>query len=249
MSEPKRMRTFAAVSAAVAWLAAAAPAARAAEPAAGVIVSVQGHPRLQAAGKTEETRAKVNDLVREGDTLKTGKGERVGVAFVGGAELRVNEESAFTVRSGGGVDKPTSVFATLGDAWTRLISGHAGPGIEVRGPAAVAAVRGTEADVEIGDRMTVKVYEGHVDVENDKGKTTLLAGQQSSVAAAGSAPAPASKMSPKDYRTWQNGVPPKDLDKSLRVLRDASEEFRRLELRMKGKDGEQKKVKLDLKKK
>ncbi|PMU97917.1 hypothetical protein C1X82_35000, partial [Pseudomonas sp. GP01-A11] len=79
-------------------------------------------------------RAKVNDLVREGDTLKTGHGERVGVAFTGGAELRVNEDSQFTVQNGGNAEKPASVFSALGDAWTRLVSGHGGPGIELRSP-------------------------------------------------------------------------------------------------------------------
>jgi len=247
MSDMKRTWTCAA--AALAGLLAASAPARAASPAAGVVVSLEGRPQLKVSGKSDYKRVKVNDLVREGDTLKTGHGERVGVAFVGGAELRVNEDSEFTVQSGGSAEKPTSVFTTLGDAWTRLVTGHSGPGIQVRSPVAVAAVRGTEADVEVSDHMTVKVYEGHVDVENGKGRTALHAGQQSSVAGAGAAPAAAAKMSAQDYRTWQNGLKPADLGKSLQILNQAADKNRTLELNMKAKDGSQKKVKLNFEKK
>lgn len=222
---------------------------RAESPVAGVVVSLEGRPQMKVVGKDSYKRVKVNDLVHEGDKLKTGKGERVGVAFVGGAELRVNEESEFTVQSGGNATKPTSVFTAFGDAWTRLMNGHSGPGIQVKSPVAVAAVRGTEADIDVSDRMAVKVYEGLVDVMNDKGKTSLRAGQQSSVAGAGSAPSAATKMSPQDYRTWQDSIKPKDLDKALKLLNTAAEKNRTLELEMKTKEGSQKKVKLNFEKK
>jgi hypothetical protein len=249
MSEQRQSWTRAVVAGLAACALLAAVPARADSPVAGVVVSLEGHPQLKAVGSDSYKRTKINDMVHEGDTLKTGHGERVGVAFVGGAELRVNEDSVFTVQSGGSADKPTSVFTSLGDAWTRLISGHAGPGIQVRSPVAVAAVRGTEADIDVSDRMAVKVYEGHVDVMNDKGKTTLTKGQQSSVSGAGQAPAPASKMSPTDYRSWQDGVKPKDLDKSLKLLNAAADKTRTLEIIHKNKDGSQKKTRYNLEKK
>ncbi len=248
MNDTARSWSGAVLGALACALLAAAPA-RAESAVAGVVVSQEGHPTLKAAGRSDYKRMKVNDMVHEGDTIKTGHGERVGVAFVGGAELRVNEDSVFVVKSGGNAEKPTSVFTTLGDAWTRLISGHAGPGIEVRSPVAVAAVRGTEADIDVGDRMAVKVYEGHVDVMNDKGKTTLKAGQQSTVGGAGQAPAPASKMSPQDYRNWQDGVKPKDLDKSLKLLNAAATDKRTLEITHTNKDGSKKTTKYNLEKK
>lgn len=236
----------AALVVAVLW--AVAPV-RAEGPVAGVVVSLEGRPQMKTAGKDAYKRVKVNDMVHEGDTLKTGKGERVGVAFVGGAELRVNEESVFTVQSGGNATKPTSVFTSFGDAWTRLLTGHGGPGIQVKSPVAVAAVRGTEADIDVSDRMAVKVYEGLVDVMNDKGKTSLRAGQQSSVSGAGQAPSAAMKMSPQDYRNWQDSIKPKDLDKALKLLNTAADKNRTLELEMKAKDGSRKKVKLNFEKK
>lgn len=241
-----KTRTGVRAAALAAAMAFAAAAAWAAQTVAGVVISVEGSPKIKIAGAERFVKAKLNMLVREGDTLKTEKGEKMGIAFTGGAEMRLNENSQFVVETGGGA-KPASVMTTFGDAWARLISGHSG--FNVRSPVAVAAVRGTEADINVSDHMDVKVYEGFVDVMNDKGKTQLKAGQQSSVAGAGAAPAPAKAMTPADYGTWQNGLKPKDLNKSLSILNTAADKNRTLELNMRNKDGSQKKVKLNFEKK
>lgn len=196
-----------------------------AAPIAGVVVSLEGKPDIKSGGSTK--RAKLNQMVYEGDVVKTDKGERVGIAFVGGAELRINEGSEFEIQSGGGA-KPVSVKTKLGDVWTRLIGKHSG--IMIRTPAAVAAVRGTECDVNVNDRVDVKVYDGHVDLENEKGTTSLRAGQQASVAGAGEAPSSASEMAKGDYGTWQNGLQPADLQKSLNLLNKAADKQRTIEL-------------------
>lgn len=226
---------------------AAAPFARAAAPVAGVVISIEGKPEFQRAGEKTFKPLKFNEMLREGDTVKTGGGMRVAVAFVGGAELRINEDSTFVLESGGG-SKPTSVFTKFGNAWTRLLHGKSD--MRVRTPTAVAAVRGTEADVNYGDGpMTVKVYEGFVDVMNEKGTTALKAGQQTSVAGAGSAPEAAKDMTAQDYGTWQNGLKAANLNKSLKLLDAAAVKDRALDLEMKDKDGNPKKVRMRFEKK
>ena len=241
-----RRRGFAAVMALL-LLVATGSVLRAASPVAGVVISVEGKPQFQRAGAKDFRALKFNEMLNEGDTIKTGHGVRVAVAFVGGAELRINEDSVFRMESGGG-SKPTSVYTEFGNAWTRLLHGRSG--MQVRTPSAVAAVRGTEADVNMGSGpMTVKVYEGFVDVTNDKGTTALKAGQQTQVAAGGQAPAPARAMSAADYGTWQNGLKAANLEKSLKLLDAAAEKSRTLELEMKGRDGKEKKVRLHLEKK
>lgn len=224
-------------------LAAGSPAWAA--PIAGVVVSVEGRPESKELGGSYR-RMKVNQMVHEGDIVKTEKGERVGIAFVGGAELRINENSEFEIQSGGGA-KPVSVKTRLGDVWTRLIGKHSG--IQIRTPAAVAAVRGTECDVNVNERVDVKVYEGHVDLENEKGTTSLRAGQQASVGGVGQAPGAAQEMKPSDYGTWQNGLQPVDLAKSLSLLNKAADKERTLELKMKDKDGKDKTIKMNFEKK
>lgn len=226
---------------------AAASALAAASPVAGVVISYEGKPEVQRDGEKDYRALKFNDMLHEGDRVKTGHGVRVGIAFVGGAELRINEDSVFKMESGGG-SKPTSVFTEVGNAWTRLLHGRSG--MRVRTPNAVAAVRGTEADVNCGNGpMTVKVYEGFVDVMNDKGTTALKAGQQTSVAGGGQAPQAAQTMSPQDYGTWQNALKAADLKKSLKILDAASVKQRTLDLDMKGKDGKPKKLRMNFEKK
>lgn len=224
----------------------AAGGAFAASPVAGVVISLEGKPECQRAGEKSFKPLKFNDMLREGDVVKTGHGVRVAVAFVGGAELRINEDSTFKMESGGG-SKPTSVFTEFGNAWTRLLHGRSG--MRVRTPNAVAAVRGTEADVNLGNGpMTVKVYEGFVDVMNDKGTTALKAGQQTQ-AAAGQAPQAARDMAAADYGTWQNGMKAVDLNKSLKLLDAAAVKDRALDLDMRDKDGRPKKVRMHFEKK
>jgi hypothetical protein len=216
-------------------------------PTAGVVISVEGKPEVKRVGAKAAGGLKLNDILNEGDTVKTGPKSRVGIAFVGGAELRINENSSFKMLNGGG-DKPTSVFTSLGNAWTRLLSGNAK--IEVRTPAAVCAVRGTEADVNIaGGPMTVKVYEGHVDVINDKGTTALHVGQMTSVAGSDAAPQAARTMTPQDYATWQNALKPANLPASMKLLNAAAVKNRTLELKMKDRDGKEKDIKLNFEKK
>ncbi|HBL19063.1 MAG: hypothetical protein A2X36_04430 [Elusimicrobia bacterium GWA2_69_24] len=212
---------------------------------AGVVIDVKGKPQVRRSGKTADEALKVNKFVYEGDVIKTGAGELAAIAFVGGAEIRINEGSEFIIESGGG-RQSTSVFTKVGQAWTRLLHGRAG--MSVRTPLAVAAVRGTEADVDVHDRMTVKVYEGLVDVSNDFGKQSLQAGMMTQVGAAGQAPAPAAKMSGGDYASWQNGLQPKDVEKKLDTLFKKAEKEKLLKLKFKDKDGKSKEVDMKLEK-
>ncbi|MFA5139383.1 MAG: FecR family protein [Elusimicrobiota bacterium] len=207
---------------------------------AGVVISLKGSPMVIGTDKKEK-KLKVNGFVYEGDTVKTDVGELVGIAFVGGAELRINEGSEFVMESGGG-RQVTSVKTRVGQAWTRLLHGRAG--MQVRSPMAVAAVRGTEADVDVQDRMTVKVYEGLVDVLNDKGKQSLGAGQMAEVGGVGQAPGAPRRMSQGDYGNWQEGLQAKDLDKSLNKLKAEADRIKEKQVQGKGKT-----IKLKLEKK
>ncbi len=228
------------------------------EAVAGVVVDVRGKPVVVAkrdrAGlkglsgadrKKAGRRLRHNKFVYEGDVLITDLGERVAVAFVGGAEVRINENSEFVVESGGG-RKPTSLFTRVGQAWTRMLHGRAG--MQIRTPLAVAAVRGTEADVDMRKRLDVKVYEGHVDLSNRYGTTALKAGMMSSVSGAGAAPSSARRMQAGDRGTWQNGLTPKKLRKNLRRLQKKADKERKVQFKYM-KDGKPAELNLQLERK
>lgn len=244
-------RTVRLAAAALALAAAGAgPGAAEDRPVAGVVVDLKGSPKLARKGKDgkpgKEEKLKLNNFVYEGDVIKTGAGDMAALAFVGGAEVRINENSEFVMESGGGAAGASSVYTKVGQAWTRLLHGKAG--MKVRSPIAVAAVRGTEADVDVAERMEVKVYEGLVDLSNDSGRQTLGAGMMAFVAGAGVAPSRPRQMGQGDYGTWHNGLTPQKLDKNLRRLKDQAEKTRTLRLRYK-KDGKPEDLNLRLEKK
>jgi len=219
-----------------------APARAAGEVVAGVVIVVKGAPSVLRRGTAAPKPLKLNQYVNEGDKLVTKAGEFASIAFIGGAEVRISEESTFVVEAGGG-QKPTQLFTTFGKAWTRLLHGHSG--INIRTPTSVAAVRGTEADVESTDHTTVKVYEGFVDVYNDHGKQSLTAGQMTHVASAQAAPEPPKTMTDADKQTWQDALKGEGVEKQIKRLQKEADRRRSLEL--KTKDG--KKIKLNLEKK
>jgi len=209
--------------------AAAIPAAGAEAPVAGVVIKTKGHPEVQHASAEVWNRLRKGDRVREGDRVRTGKRHRVAIALTGGAEVRINEESEFTLRSGGG-RMPASIFTKMGQAWTRLLHGNAR--LQVVTPFAVAAVRGTEADVEMRERMTVKVYEGWVELYNGKGRQDLREGQMSTVGGDGTAPAPPKRIGKGDAGRWQRKirVRQKEIDAALGELESEQAKQREMEL-------------------
>jgi hypothetical protein len=219
-----------------------APARAAGEVVAGVVILIKGAPSIKRRGAAVVKPLKQNQYVNEGDELVTKAGEYASIAFIGGAEVRISESSTFVVEAGGG-QKPTQLFTTIGKAWTRLLTGHSG--INIRTPTAVAAVRGTEADVESGEHTTVKVYEGFVDVYNDHGKQALTAGQMTRVASAQVAPEPPKTMTAADRQNWQDALKGQGVEKQIQRLQKEADRRRSLEL--KTKDG--RKIKLNLEKK
>lgn len=218
-------------------LGAAMPGAWAKAPVAGTVTVVEGKPQVLRQGSASYAGIKKGDYVYDGDSVKTGADDKIALLFVGGAETRINNNSEFRIDSAADASKPTSLFSKLGQAWTELVHGaNRVQPIEIHTPIAVCAVRGTQADVNVGQNMTVKVYEGHVDVSNDKGKQSMVAGQISQVAE-GSAPSAARAMLPSERGSWQNAVAPKDIQQWRHSLMKAANQDRTLELKQKnGKD-------------
>ncbi|MBI5202140.1 MAG: FecR domain-containing protein [Elusimicrobia bacterium] len=201
------------------------------KPVAGIVVALEGKPEVKRAGSKSYGRLKMNDFVYEGEWLKTGKGERVAVAFIGGAEFKMNENSEFEVQSGGGSGQAASLKTTIGQAWTRMLHGLSG--VKVKTPMAVAAVRGTEADIDLDDptRLAVKVYEGHVDLLNaseSKTLATLAANQMATVGDGGAVQRRA--MGSGDHDSWQDGLQEDQskLDGQLNKLKEEGERTKTL---------------------
>ena len=183
------------------------------------MVFVKGDVQIKRSGEAAYAVLSLNDLLYFGDEVKTGPASQASLATKGGAEVRINENSTFNTDARAGVRE--TVRLKVGQLWTRML--HKMAKLDVKTPSAVCAVRGTEADIEQRSLLTVKVYEGHVDVHNAQGKQSLAAGQMSTVAGGG-APAAPKQMGTAEVGNWQDGIQTKDKDMQtfLDKLSDAS---------------------------
>lgn len=219
--------------------------AGAAESVQCVITALKGKVTLQHM-KTKPAAAQVGDFMYPDDTIVTGPDGLASLALTGGTEVRVNNNSTFKMAG----PSPGSQKVQLGDGqvWSKLL--HKRSELHVHTTNAVAAVRGTEADINNRGALTVKVYEGHVDLINPFGRVTLNQGQTSRVSGPSAAPEPPRTMTGDDRESWQDQIQPDEgaRDQQLERLEgQAGQEEKTLRLKLE-KDGEQKTIRIKFKK-
>lgn len=205
--------------------------------AAAIVTAVQGKPVILRAGTKEPEALKRQSIACDGDTIKTGANDLVALAMMGGVEVRINSNSEFTMEDPGGGQKPPTIFTSLGQAFTRRIS--AGAGIRVRTPPAVAAVRGTEADIYVPnkDRLGVDVFSGEVALERDGREMAKLTKCMSATVSAGQAPK-TGQLKDCSLPAWQQGLRVRGVGGSLKALQKEAERRRKLKLQYDGKEVE-----------
>ena len=207
-----------------------------------IVTYVDGDVQVKRAGETAYAALALSDMLYFGDEVKTGPSSHASLATKGGAEIRINEKSTFNTDARTGTRE--TVRLKVGQLWTRML--HKMAKLDVKTPSAVCAVRGTEADIEQQSLLTVKVYEGHVDVQNAQGKQSLAAGQMSTVAG-GAAPAAPKQMGSAEVGNWQEGMATKDMQSFMDKLTDENGD-KKLKLKI-DKNGTTKDVEIKLKKK
>ena len=209
-----------------------------------IVVFVEGDVKFKRDGAKDYTELKLNEALQPGDSIMTGTGAKASLVTKSGAEIRINQNSTFNIP---GKSKVREMFElNVGQVWGRML--HKMAKLNVRTPTAVCAVRGTEADIEQKETMTVKVYEGHVDLTNAQGKQSLRAGQISTVSGANAAPTAPRQMSNSEMGKWQESIDVKDIGKYLQQVGLDSKGEKKVKLQVE-KDGKAKDVEIKLKKK
>lgn len=211
--------------------------------AVGMAVFVRGDVKLQRPGAAEAPQLRQRDDLRLGDAVETGPEGAASLVLLYGAEIRLSGNTRLEFISG--KKKGDAALLARGQVWTRML--HKRGGLNVRTPSAICAVRGTEADIEQAEQLVVKVYEGRVDVENAGGRVSLRAGEMARVAGPGAAPSKAEKMRPGDLGRWHEGITSPDIMEFLKALRAG--ENKKLEFNVNDRTGDEKDVKIRLKKK
>ena len=175
--------------------------ANALEP-AGTITKIIGEPKLKSTTGDWKTATK-GKMVYDGDQLQTGANSKIEIVFVDGTALRLNRNSNFTITQ---TAKLKAGYATK----TRLDNGQLwfnrpkGPGqLNLETPVAVAAVKGTQGDLQVGNNgdTTLIVLDGQV--EFSSALVAVLVNELQRAIATQKTPPVVDSIKKENLPTWQ----------------------------------------------
>jgi tetratricopeptide (TPR) repeat protein len=181
-------------------------------PAAGAIVAAKGGEEMRFVREDLWRAAQLQQSLVGGDTLRTNAIGNLAILFKDQTQIRVGRNSTLTVNDvAGGDDANTQLSLQAGNIWARAARG--GSGVDVKTPAAVAAIRGTDWSLSVdgAGKTSLVVLEGVVELKNPQGAVTVRQGE-GAVAAVGQAPTKFVLVSPNDreqmlfYLTLRDGL-------------------------------------------
>ncbi|HEU6441858.1 MAG TPA: tetratricopeptide repeat protein [Microvirga sp.] len=156
-------------------------------PAVGSIVAAKGGEEMRFVREDLWRAAQIRQDVIGGDMLRTNAIGNLAILFADRTQIRVGRNSTLTVNDVAGVGNGTTALSLdAGNIWARAARG--GSGVDVKTPAAVAAIRGTDWSLSVeGGRTSLVVLEGVVELRNAQGSVTVRQGE-GAVATIGQAP-------------------------------------------------------------
>ncbi|SCY20638.1 FecR domain-containing protein [Microvirga guangxiensis] len=156
-------------------------------PALGSIVAVKGGEEMRFVREDLWRAAQLRQDVIGGDVLRTNAIGNLAILFSDQTQIRVGRNSTLTVNDvASSVSGTTTLNLDAGNIWAR--AARDGSGVDVKTPAAVAAIRGTDWSLSVeGGRTSLVVLEGVVELRNAQGSVTVRQGE-GAVASIGRAP-------------------------------------------------------------
>ncbi len=150
----------------------------------GKVVSVQGDVQALRKGETQWKIAELNDTYCPSDTIRVQERSRADILLANDSILRLDQKSTITFS---GPEKEKMFLINLKTGIVHFFSRFR-RSLKVTTPFVNATVEGTEFLVRVeSDRTSLSVFEGKVELENEKG-LLLIASGQSAEAVSGQAP-------------------------------------------------------------
>lgn len=190
---------------ALAWPSAAAAAVP--PGAAAEILSLQGRGDQRQATVEQWQPARVAQPLAVGDYVRTREAAKMAVVFADQTQVRLHQNTTLQVKALATPAQPlTSLVLGAGRAWAQTKRPD-GSRLEVHTPAAVAAIRGTDWDLEVGPdgRTVLTVLSGVVELSNDQGQVRVAA-NEAALAEVGKAPVRLVLSRPRDRIQWVNAL-------------------------------------------
>ena len=156
-------------------------------PPVGSIVAAKGGEEMRFVREDAWREAQIRQDVVGGDTLRTNAIGNLAILFADQTQIRVGRNSTLVVNEVASTQGNTQLSLQSGQVWARAARG--GTGVDVKTPAAVAAIRGTDwsLSVDASGKTSLIVLEGVVELRNAQGSVTVRQGE-GAVAAIGQAP-------------------------------------------------------------
>jgi tetratricopeptide (TPR) repeat protein len=169
----------------------------------GKIVAVQGRVEHAAAARREawSPAAMLQPLFVD-DRVRTLALSRAAILFLDETQVRLNAGAVLTVQAvKRGTGAPTALDLIQGEGWFRTKNPNSG--LSIKTPAATAAIRGTEINVQItpDGESVLTVVEGAAAFTNDAGSVLATAGEEAR-ARPGQAPTKRTILNPDNAVQW-----------------------------------------------
>lgn len=156
-----------------------------ATPAAGSVIARKTGEEVRFFDVSNWRHVDLNQDLLIGDELRTNAVGQLAVLFADSTQIRLGRNSSLLVRQIGAAGD-TVLDLQSGTIWARAQRG--GQGLKIDTPAAAAAIRGTDWSLTVdGDKTSLVVMEGTVELVNDQGSVQVRQGE-AAVARIGQAP-------------------------------------------------------------
>lgn len=184
--------------------------------AVGTLITVQGSVTITRQGQElKGSKVKKGDLVYAGDIIKTLELARAQILLNDGSFVRLNHNTTLELKQKGDKKKTNRLKVLFGNLWAKVKKTDSG--LEIETPSAVAAIKGTELEVEVLKKLAMLlVWNGLVQWFNDQGSQNVGAGYKST-AEGGQAPSDPEQVDLDKLDQWFLGVLADDATKTLKT--------------------------------
>lgn len=169
---------------------------------AATVVGITGKVDWRVSQEAVWSGAQLQQVLDEGQHVKTGRRSRTALLFTDQSQMRLNQNSLLIVKSVlDDQGQSTRFRLDQGRAWVK--SKNIPDKLIMETPSSVAAIRGTDWDIEVSEEGTTRltVVHGSVQLSNEFGAVTINAGEQG-IAEMGKAPVKVIIVNPQERIQW-----------------------------------------------
>lgn len=174
---------------------------------AAEIVNITGTGEHREQASNPWLPAKNSQGLKQGSFVRTGQASKMGILFADETQIRLNQNSVLQIKElSQGKDSSTRVNLSSGRAWSQTKRAP-GSSLYFDTPAATAAIRGTDWEIEVDPNgaTLMTVLSGTVEFYNDLGSLTLNP-NEAALAEPGKAPVRLVLSNPRDRIQWVNSL-------------------------------------------